>query len=141
VTDQTGTLEWYKDDQKIDGAAGNRFTPDVSGYYAVSKVSNGCKSITSKVYFEYLNRGDLPYGVVMFPNPMASSLRLNYPEQAELKRAALYNNAGIFVKEFSLEVADGKINGELDVRNLPAGIYIVKIFGEKEVLAVKVVKE
>jgi hypothetical protein len=140
-TDQTGTVEWYKDGQKIDGAVGNRFTPNASGYYHVSSTSNGCVSIAPKVYFEFLNRGDLPYGIVLFPNPMALTLRLNYPEKAEFKRAALYNNTGIFVREFMLQTTNGNINGELDVRNLPAGIYIVKVFSEREVIAVKVVKE
>uniref|UniRef100_UPI0026F0346E T9SS type A sorting domain-containing protein n=1 Tax=Apibacter mensalis TaxID=1586267 RepID=UPI0026F0346E len=72
--------------------------------------------------------------IQLFPNPVIDILKIN--TAANVTSASVYNYAGKEVKRYSRV-----INNELDLQDLPAGIYIVNIDTEIGKLSKKIIKK
>jgi hypothetical protein len=61
--------------------------------------------------------------VIIFPNPTADELRIELPMGAVFKEASFYSTTGKKTKSFDIIPN----NNTLNIRELPKGLYSVKI--------------
>ncbi len=75
----------------------------------------------------------------LYPNPAGDILHLQFPNPPGKGNISLYNSLGMQVKDFQLR---GKGSEEdLDLSDLPAGVYIVRITGKNGIWVEKIMKE
>ncbi|MXO24397.1 T9SS type A sorting domain-containing protein, partial [Apibacter sp. B3924] len=72
--------------------------------------------------------------IQLFPNPVIDILKIN--TAAKVTSASVYNYAGKVVKRYPKV-----INNELDLQDLPAGIYIVNLATDQGILSKKIIKK
>lgn len=65
---------------------------------------------------------DISIETALYPNPVAERLLLKTDDLAKISRVQLFNAVGIAVIQ-----SDRVTSAGLDVRNLPAGLYVVKV--------------
>lgn len=74
----------------------------------------------------------------VFPNPASSILRIRYNDDQGINTNICIcnmNGMQVFSRSFN------NSQTEIDISNLPAGIYIVKVWNDKEVMLKKVIKK
>ena len=72
--------------------------------------------------------------IQLFPNPVIDILKIN--TTANVTSASVYNYAGKEVKRYPRV-----INNELDLQDLPAGIYILNLTTDQGILSKKIIKK
>ncbi|WP_303848791.1 T9SS type A sorting domain-containing protein [Apibacter mensalis] len=72
--------------------------------------------------------------IQLFPNPVIDVLKIN--TAANVTSASVYNYAGKEVKRYPRV-----INNELDLQDLPAGIYIVNLITDQGIVTKKIIKK
>ena len=72
--------------------------------------------------------------IQLFPNPVIDVLKIN--TAAKVTSASVYNYSGKEVKRYPRI-----INNELDLQDLPAGIYIVNLTTDQGILSKKIIKK
>lgn len=70
----------------------------------------------------------------VYPNPSVDVLNLS-SENAKIGSLIVYNNSGNAVKEFLFDFAENKV--QIDVKDLPRGLYMVLIKTDHNQTAVK----
>jgi len=76
---------------------------------------------------------DLP-NVAVFPNPTKKAIKIEYPDY-QFERLEIFNSGGAIVKRENVAVQ------ELEVSDLPKGIYFLKIYFEEGIVNRKIVKD
>lgn len=119
--------QWYKEGAIVAGATAATFKPSSNGTYSVKVTSGGCSSDMS-ANFNYLITAMSSLAkeefVTLSPNPFTDELRINY---------YLVNSttASISVLDLSgrMVIENKEIGPEssLHLRDLPAGIYVVRL--------------
>ena len=112
--------------------AGNR----IRRYFSIQSLKSGAINQQKEETEGTLDWDKL--GITLYPNPTHGQLLLefkNYPENTQLK-AGLYNISG---QQLLLEDLQSNPS-EIDIRNFPAGTYILKIWVDNEYKIYQVVK-
>ncbi len=121
----------------ISGANGKQFTPVTSGNYAVILTSNNCtdtslcQNVVINGVFQLNTKGVL----LAYPNPVHRTLILDLPYSDF--HVVVYDGLGKVVKE--LTTSGGK--QEVDMLQLPAGIYFIQASNSSMLLKGKIVKQ
>ena len=131
--------QWYDENGIIAGATGQDFTASGAGvYYAVVTI-DGCSSLQSNT-IELFNVGigTAPKSsiVKVFPNPMKNEMTIEASGNAASLNFEVQNSLGEIVTTGTF-VRQALVNTVL----FPAGLYLVKVVMNGEVLLIKVVKE
>ncbi|MCX6307235.1 MAG: T9SS type A sorting domain-containing protein, partial [Bacteroidetes bacterium] len=134
--------QWYFNGTLIAGADQATFTPDQSGAYTVTVTMSGCSSAASDGFF-YVMTGinNLePVKVKVYPVPNDGYFRV-YVNSPTPERATLSVLNGLGEK--ILELPGIELNGDteqtIDLRPVPAGVYMLVIEGETARIVRKVV--
>ncbi|MCB9235148.1 MAG: T9SS type A sorting domain-containing protein [Bacteroidia bacterium] len=125
----------------IAGATGQSYGVGFGGNFALEITLNGCvdTSYCHDLLFESRG-GDLNgAGVRVWPNPVEGRLQLEFPAGLEVQEVALVNVTG--QRLISRDLTTGSRRVSLDLGDLPAGIYLVRVVSGKGILAGRVVKE
>jgi len=125
-------------DSPISGATLQSFTPTVSGNYAVEITSGSCTELSECITFNTLGLDDfLVSEVSVFPNPVKTTLHIEIANNTETIAFDLFDVSGklILQKHF---VNDAMT---LDMKNLPSGIYFLKVSSSEKTGTYKIVKE
>lgn len=91
--------------------------------YTFVKFSHDCQSLGVN-----LNEGILAQTISIYPNPATNFFTIEFEELSELGRLEVYNLQGEQVKFYLIE--PGLKSLELDVLNIPVGIYMYKIVSD-----------
>ncbi len=141
VTVENGTLtavaegvdyQWFNCDnnQLIDGATEQSFSPDSSGNYAVI-LSNGTCSFVSDCYFVEVPASVKAFEFEIYPNPVENQLFIN----AKLKaKGQILTLNGKTLMTFDLN----KGKNAIDLRDLSQGMYILKIRDNSQTAVYKI---
>ncbi len=123
------TYQWYKDGQLIPGATSNPFLANQTGYYVVNVILNGCGKLSNYVNIPSCKTNLLStyniekeQRIQIFPNPSSGMLFIKNETCGEAS-AKIYDLKGRIVYERKY-LSD---NNELNLKNLPEGIYYVNI--------------
>ncbi len=122
---------WFLDGNIIPGATGKTFDITQGGTYWVEVFDKDSCSDVSDTLFAILGVDDLSQtgdDITVFPNPGAGiytlSIKLSQPQKID---AELTNILGM--KEWSSEINydDGVLTQQIDIQNLPAGVYYLVV--------------
>lgn len=136
-------FQWYVAGNPVGGqTTATTLKPDLNGVYTVKVITDdGCFSAASNsienkiaVLANELNEN---IKVVIFPNPTADELRIELPMSAVFKEASFYSIAGKKTISFDKLLN----NNSLNIRELPKGLYSVKIETSQGSIVRKVIRE
>jgi hypothetical protein len=83
-----------------------------------------------------------PFSVAIVPNPVTDLARLNIEsKEAATVQVSLVSLLGTTLQTREYQLVEGQNQLELNMRDLPAGTYVVRLFAGDSGMAVKVVKQ
>ncbi|MDI1255965.1 MAG: PKD domain-containing protein [Flavobacterium sp.] len=125
------TYQWINCDTNVPiaDATNQSFTPTENGNYAVELTTNGCQD-TSQCYAvsTLANNPFTTNKIVLYPNPTTGIIHTTI-DQNEIVKIAIYDIYGRLVST------------QLNVENLPIGMYLIKIDTANENYMEKVIKK
>ena len=122
--------QWKRNGQNIAGANQQTHTVTLSGIYTVVVSSQNCLSAPSNsIVIDLTPNADLLEGIAeikLFPNPARDKIFLTCENCNGSKFSLrLLDATGRSLREFTGTIGGGEIQ-ELDIRNLPSGVYWVR---------------
>jgi hypothetical protein len=132
------TYSWFLNSVLISGATNYYYVATQSGNYQVVSVDNhGCESVAWAYNVIAGIQSAIGNGqLAIFPNPVEESLYvISYKPATEI---SVYNILG--EKMFSNYFTEQKNEYTLDVHELPAGVYWLKVTSEKKTVQIKFLK-
>lgn len=136
---------WYNADGAIEGATGQIYEPETSGYYYVIVTSaEGCESEPSEsIYFSMVGvtNQDKAGNLSVYPNPFTSELNVSFiVAKEERVRISLLNITG---REIATIAEGSMVQGNHTVTFVPAGlnpgIYLLRMQSESNTSVTKIV--
>lgn len=91
--------------------------------YSIDRVISGLNENTPEIGFK------------IYPNPSKKKLKLELKKNIVVKQIQLYSIAGKLIKEFDQHERN------LDIEDLPRGVYILELSNEKGIMSKKVIIE
>jgi len=98
-------------------------TNDDGGFGAFSKIVYPLNTFKTD-FDEQMNMGLVDGDIDIYPNPTFDSFTITFNEYQEASDGAIFNIAGKQVKTFAI---NNELNKNVDVSDLPSGIFMVKI--------------
>ncbi|GAA4150257.1 hypothetical protein GCM10022217_03080 [Chryseobacterium ginsenosidimutans] len=105
-----------------DGAARNATTPDLGGY-EFTNIVLAVNDVAAKNKLNY------------YPNPVVDFITIN--NNSKIRNVEVYNIAG---QRLINETVNAE-KGSVDMRKVPAGVYILKVNSEKDSQSLKIIKK
>jgi hypothetical protein len=136
-------FQWYVAGNPVGGqTTATTLKPDLNGVYTVKAITDdGCFSAASNSIENKIavlaNEPNEHIKVVIFPNPTADELRIELPLSAVFKEASFYSITGKKTMSFDKLLN----NNSLNIRELPKGLYSVKIETSQGSIVRKVIRE
>ena len=140
TTNYTGNLQWYLDDEPIEGATNQELLPVQSGTYKVVVDAGGCQT---SAYYEFSVTGieeRLGANVAVYPNPTKDRVVVEL-RNLDPAVSVLMNNMGQTVGTAEFSVQNGVQSAEFDLTNASAGVYLLRIRQGARNLYFKDIKE
>ena len=128
--------QWYFDNVLIPGAILQTYTALQNGNYTVSVVDpNGCKGNSAA----YTVTGIVViYDVQVYPNPSRGKITVSSKYIKGAARINIYNAVGELV--LIKEITDISLKNLIDIRNLPAALYVLKLYTDQGIIIKKIVR-
>ncbi|MCC8425093.1 S8 family serine peptidase [Mucilaginibacter sp. UR6-11] len=138
-----GGNQWYLDGRPIDGATGQTFMALQSGNYQVMvTINSGCALLSDvfKYALTALHPGtDTDIGLVTFPEPASQQLNVVFTAKtADNLTLSLIQSNGALAYTKTQTISAGNFSTVINVGNLAAGAYVLKVVLGSKVYAEKV---
>jgi Secretion system C-terminal sorting domain/FG-GAP-like repeat len=135
------SYQWLLNGQPIDGATDSTYTPAVGGNYSVLvSMSCGCE-VTSEEVFITVNGVENPnpeLEMSMSPNPATDWATLTLsPQKGEPVQVEMFDVNGRLVKSFEVKNA---APASFNLEGLKTGTYFIRVFNEKGMAVIRLVK-
>ncbi|WCO01329.1 M28 family peptidase [Psychroserpens ponticola] len=141
TSDQSSaTYQWINCDTNspISGATSQSYTPTVDGIYAVEITSGTCTEVSDCIVFDTLGLDDfLTSEVKIFPNPVKTTLNVEIVDNNATIALDLFDVSGKLV----LQKTHTNDAISLHMKNLPQGVYFLKVSSSEKTGTYKIVKE
>ncbi|MFC2130021.1 T9SS type A sorting domain-containing protein [Bacteroidota bacterium] len=140
------SYQWFFNDQEITGAVGMTLIAEETGYYKVMVAnSNECVNMSDPIYVELTNVEEHPginRVINLHPNPALDIFYIDIsPLKSETVSIKITNIIGNTVMILPLVIADGHYQKEVNIRQLPDGIYFVNISIGNDIFVKKIIKQ
>lgn len=128
--------QWFLEDQPIadgDGGRNQTLVATQTGNYSVVVFNeSGCFAISAPVYIVVTSAHnrltDLSHVLRVFPNPTSGQVRLEMDGEARGSfRVEIRNAVGQRVRAFTWEKQSIRLRRDLDLSNLPKGVYTITL--------------
>jgi hypothetical protein len=132
--------QWYKDGALITSSSTGRLEVKESGNYSVRTTIDDCSSVLSDpvtVIATGLEGRPSNQLVTFYPNPATTMITLQGLATGQDKEILIIGSTGI---EFIRQQYDASEN-EINIRELPAGLYILQITTLSNVFTTKFIKK
>jgi photosystem II stability/assembly factor-like uncharacterized protein len=136
MSSTANNIQWYLNGVAIPGETNQYYTLTQNGSYTVTYTSPlGCTVFSSAYVFlsTGINSSDMSSWTFIYPNPATREITVQSPE-FKVQRIEIVNVLG-------KKVLRSEHQNTIDVSELSAGIYFVKVRGEKEERVAKFVKQ
>lgn len=133
----TNTVQWWLNDEPIEGANGTVFVPTENGLYAlVISTSVGCTAISNELDVTVVSvEEETLTDVLLYPNPAKTHIRIRSVER--IQNLTIYDQRGkIVATQEHLEN-----DAEIGVEMLPSGLYLLRIEGERQQQTLRLIIE
>ncbi|GGD44655.1 hypothetical protein GCM10011514_05850 [Emticicia aquatilis] len=136
-------FQWYVAGNPVGGqTTATTLKPDLNGVYTVKAITDdGCFSAASNSIENKIavlaNEPNESIKVVIYPNPTADELRIELPMGVIFKEANFYSTTGKNTMSFDKLSSGNSVN----IRELPKGLYTVKIETSQGSVVRKVIRE
>ena len=122
--------QWYKDGELIPGATAQTYEVLETATYTVVVTLNGCSSESSEglyvIYSVGMNEPVKLQKVEVYPNPNDGRFTLGVSSsKQEVFDIRILSNLGVMVYEKKGVEVDGNIKQDIDLSNLPKGVYSI----------------
>lgn len=128
--------QWQLDGNDIPGANTFAYLPKQNGSYTVKVKNSDCEAISDPEVVSEVgisNVKSLNNAVNIYPNPATSVLNIDAPDHSQIR---IFSFEGKLVADLEL------VKGKIDIKNLPAGVYTIKIISASDVLSIsKIIKQ
>lgn len=120
--------QWYKDGEMLSGETAQSIRIFDPGYYSVRIDQQGCEAWSNIIFATDLITGiqDESRVIRLFPNPVSEKLTVhalgNDPVSGQL-----LDQQGRVIANLQMMPGDGEWNGELDVRSMARGMYLLRL--------------
>ena len=142
VASADGELQWYQDDQPIDGETGDSLAIPGNGNYSVEVTSEaGCSSISEIVSVNVTSNEDLnSTKVIVYPQPASGNiLNFSLAEHHDNATVSIFSFDGKLIQKRALKIdQSGKFT--VDISELNVGIYFTQIHLPYEDIMIRWVK-
>lgn len=130
VNPMFATYQWLLNGSPINGATTQSFNANSTGTYSVTVTNqDGCEATSDTTFlFVSLNPGATLPGVGIAPNPFSDNLKysVQIPEAGKLS-VEVVDMTGRVWKSLEEEVVTGEFSQNLNMEELPAGIYLLRL--------------
>ncbi len=134
----SGTLQWLRNGQAVQGATANTFTIIGMGSYSVRLTVNGCFS-TSPPFSILTAAENIDYtNMKIYPNPADSYIILENEKLNQVDEVRILDIQGKVLKQ--LKPTLGSIL-KIDITHLPIGLYMIELSGKGVYHKGKFIKE
>ncbi len=123
--DQKGNIQWYFNDQPIQGATEPKLVAKASGLYSVNIDNEGCQLKGNREFLVTAIPNE-PDGIEIFPNP-TSAVFFVRTKMNTTTAAFVFNRIGQMVGTISFEMNCDSVIGSFDLNGQANGLYIVRI--------------
>lgn len=129
ISDFTATNQWYLNGEVIEGENSFTLTPEVTGFYSVSSIINGCASIpTDEISFAATSINSLEdiANINVYPNPSNGLFTVsitNWEKPIDIKVIDVIGK--VIWQDFNQNQTI-----EIQFLNQPKGVYFVKVQSE-----------
>jgi len=134
--------QWYKDGSMIAGATSQTYTATVDGDYWDVVTLNSCVSDTSNhipIVITGMNE-NMTGSISVYPNPNDGQFAVKISSlKSDLFNISVVNNNGLKIMELKNIVANGNLEKNIDLGNVPCGLYSVIIKNSKSIVVKKIV--
>ncbi len=133
------TYQWLDCDNgfaPISGATGQTFEPTANGSYAVQIINGGCT--VQSGCFNYVNTAITAHelsGINVYPNPTTGKLNLDFGNLQQVSTQLIDLNGRLLMQLFFENQ-----NGQIDMTELPAGMFFLRISSNGKTETIRVVK-
>ena len=137
---QNGTqYTWYLNNNVLSTGTDYSITPATSGDYFVEIVDeNGCTTVSDTLHVSLTGMHGYPLnGLAIYPNPSKGKITLLFDKPANNIQVAVFDLLGNKVYETTPE-NPGTIQKTLDLQELPAGLYFLKIKTDGKIITRKI---
>ncbi len=126
-----------------DGSKNGNLTTSTAGTYIVTVSSSTCVSEDSITlsYCVGLEELETPLKAQLFPNPTRNNIHLKMKNVEENVTLSIFTVTGQQLQEFKFAFEDGKVEADLNVSQLPAGVYSFAVSNSADVNTYRVVIE
>ncbi len=142
TADQAGaTYQWLDcndNDATINGETNQSYTPTpITGDYAVEVTLNGCVDTSACLLVDYTGLSDLYVDILsLYPNPTSDVLTISGLNEVNgLSKMEITSTTGKVVMIIE------ELKEELDVSELPTGVYFLNIVHQKGIETIRFVKQ
>jgi len=130
--------QWFNSMGLIPGATSDSYTPTATGdYYCTVTNSNSCtsdKSNTINVIISSLPGIDEMDRIIIYPNPTTDNFTVHSPQKSSIQ---IIDVRGKIIRTLTATAN----RSEIDISDLPRGLYVIKIDTEKGFVIRKVIKQ
>lgn len=137
----SASYQWINCDTEspISGATSQSYIPTVSGNFAVEITSGTCTELSECIEFNTLGLDDfLASEVKIFPNPVKSYLNVEISNNSDSVALDLFDVSGKLILQKQMSKDDSM---SLQMKNMPSGIYFLKVSSSDKTGTYKIVKE
>jgi hypothetical protein len=125
------SYQWYNNGVAINGATNQNYIATANGDFSVAISSGGsCSSESDDYSFNSIGQNEISsaVGVNVFPNPASSVLNIRFDVlTAKTIKTTVYDLSGKIVQDRNHTSMQAKSELTLDVKDLPAGTFVLKV--------------
>lgn len=136
--------QWYSSAGIILGATEQTYSPEhTDTYYVIVTSPLGCESLASNpVYIAFTGINEIKPQLAAFPNPFTDKFNIWYTLASGTKaKLAVYNAIGeeiAVISDWKI-LSAGQHSFEVQLKDLPAGVYYCKLFTGEKVTVTKLI--
>lgn len=136
-------IQWFLNDELIEGATTPSIQPTDFGTYIVSVKIGSCVTNATYMRVEQVTaiEAELKKAIHVYPNPVVEKLFLQTDVPNAIQGAEVKNELGAHVGRFTLDKTNNTVSGFFNMSTLSAGLYIIEIVTDSGRYPVKIIKQ
>ncbi len=132
---------WYLNGTQLANETFQFLQVKESGDYTVKVDYQGCSEFSGAVNVTTLITGleESNYEYNVYPNPVSDILQIRVKDATPVLRAYLVNSSGAKIAEIPMNKSLEEWSGEIDLRNVSKGLYIIQLMASEKSVTHKII--